>query len=285
MKKKIALFTVLIALCSIVLSSYHAGTASSGFNCTGAQASSTSCSGSVGCHGDGNRNTVHIRVDSTGSVPVGGYVPGMTYTVTVSGTSPLPMPVFGFQFTAVKGTGASQSLAGTYAGFPTNVTSNPYSGLLFVEQTAAINAVTPGIYQESFKWVAPSAGAGIITMYLTLLSANANTYADTGDVSGNVDITLMERYTSAVAGIEQLPSVLFPNPCSNILNIQMPSNVQGDCVISVYGLDGRSMLEQHTAINNFNNILSLQASALDAGIYKVVVVKDGMRSISTFVKQ
>ena len=288
MKKKIAVFTFLIALCYIIFSSYSAGTAASGFNCSGAKASVTTCGGSGSlCHGSGGGTTTYIRVDSAGGVQVGSYVPGITYTVTVGGTNPLPLPKFGFQFTAVKGMGAAQTLAGTYAGFPLHVTANSYSGLLFVEQTAGIDAPTPGTYQEKFQWVAPSLpGSGIITMYLTLLAVNGNNFQDTNDVSGNVSITLLERTLGTVTPFANSVNIkAFPNPVTNNLNLSIDNAPAGTYSILAYDLNGKLVTSQAVAINNALQPVNINTTSWPPGIYKLIIEKDENRQQITIVKQ
>jgi hypothetical protein len=230
MTKKILLLSLITGLAYVMLTSYSTGV---GYNCTGAKGSVTTCGGSgSSCHGSSTRTTAAIRVDSTGNFWVGAYVPGMTYTVTVSGTNPYNLPVFGFQFTAVKGSGTAQTMAGTYAGFPVNVNANLFSGLLFVSHTQALNAPIPGTYQESFQWVAPPAGSGPVTMYLTLLAANGNNYQDTNDVSANIFTTLYEHAPSIVAQPAILNSIsLFPNPVTNILHVTTDvASTQAYCI-------------------------------------------------------
>jgi len=290
MKKKIVVFTLLIGLCYIVGSSFSGGAAASGFNCTGAKGSPTNCGGTTGCHNNGTNTStiVHIRVDSTGAIPVGGYVPGMSYTVTISATNPLPLSKFGFQFTAVQGTGAGQTYAGTYAGLPLNVASNYYSGLYIVEQTAAINAPVPGTYQEKFEWVAPPyAGTGIITMYLTLLAVNANTFADTADVSGNVNITLLEqKNTASVTSVNNDFSFsAFPNPVNNTLTLRAENARQGNYSLRVFNVSGQFIAEQSASFTSSLAPVHINTTNWLPGIYKIVLEKDGSYKELTVVKQ
>ena len=98
MKKQILLFTLTAGMVSAVLMSSSGGAANGGLgNRTGAKGSTANCSGS-GCHGAASTaTTATIRVDSAGGVEVTKYVPGMTYTVTVTGAH-ASNNRFGFQF-------------------------------------------------------------------------------------------------------------------------------------------------------------------------------------------
>ena len=289
MKKRIAVFTAIIGLCYIILSGYSGGAAFNSQNCTGSKVSVTSCSGSTGtgCHGTGSGTTCYIRVDSEGGVQVGNYVPGMTYTVTVAGANPLNLPKFGFQFTTVKGSGAGETMAGTYAGFPINVTSNIFNGLRFVEQTQGIDAPVPGVYKQSFQWVAPALpGSGIIKMYLTLLAVNGNNFQDAGDVSSNVSITLLERALgSPLTTLANTSITAFPNPVGNMLHLQVADAQPGMYHVYIYDINGRQVAANSALLSGSLESISFSTADWQPGMYTALIEHDGAARQLSLVKQ
>ena len=274
MKKRIAISTAVIGLCYVVFSSFSIG---AGQNCTGAKGAVTNCSGGA-CHGYKTGSSAYINVTSSGGGHAGSYTPGATYTITIGAAGTASLPKFGFQFTAVKGSGTAQTPAGDYTAFPINVTSNFYSGLRFVEHTAGINAASPGVYEQSFQWVAPASGTGLVTMYLTLLAVNGNNAGDTFDVSNNVSITLPESGGTAVSQTvnEHIHFTAYPNPVNNVLHISIDGGEPGSYTISVYDLNGRLMARQNADINNALSPQSVNTAAWPQGMYNVVVEKDGV---------
>ena len=191
------LFTAVAGIGYLTFSSYSGGPAFNSRNCTGAKSSTTTCGGG-GCHGGTSTNTtVAIAVDSTGNVPVINYVPGMTYTIKITGTNSSNLSKFGFQYVAVSGTGSSQLQAGTYSNLPSGVFSDPLNSLNFVEHGQTLTTATAGSYNLTFNWTAPAAGTGTVTMYCTLNAVDGNGQANSADKSNNTSISLNEIVTSS----------------------------------------------------------------------------------------
>jgi hypothetical protein len=93
MKKQVLIITVCAGLGALMFSSYGAGPASNGYDCTGAETAGslgnfTGCSSGGGCHKNSVTTTVGValELDSAG-VPVTRYKAGMTYTVKLTGTN------------------------------------------------------------------------------------------------------------------------------------------------------------------------------------------------------
>lgn len=281
MKKRIILFTALIGFIYVIVSSYAAGV---GINCTGANGSQTNCSG-PSCHGTKSGTDVYISVKDGSGHAVGSYTAGQTYTIYIGGTNGLSKPVYGFQFTAVKGFGTSQNSAGNYAAFPPYVTSNIYGGLRIVEQTQAIVTPTPGTYANTLHWVAPTAGSGIVSMYLTLLAADGFPIADSNDISGHVSITLSENLTTAVQSVNTtLHFTAYPNPVNNALHLNMSDCEPGIYTISVFDLNGKMISGQTININGALAQQTINTVNWPAGIYQVVAEKDGVYQRIVVVK-
>ena len=290
MKKQIVVFTAFAAIIYVSLSSYKSGPGLNGENRSGAQNSTTTCGGG-GCHGGTSANTsVTITVDSTGAVPVTSYVPGMTYTIVVNGSNTSSLPNFGFQFTAVKGTAAAQTNAGTFgATLPTGVrhTTAAQSGTLdFIENKQSIVAATAGTYTASFTWTAPAAGTGNVTMYCTLNAVDGNGSENATDKSNNTSKVLTEQVPTSAASIDKTIAVkAYPNPTVNTLNIAISNVAQGTYHLSVVDLNGRKVESRMININSDNYALALNTSTWAKGSYFVHITNGtGMRVIPV-VKQ
>ena len=291
MKKRILLCTIVAGFAYLTLSSHSGGLAFvGGLDRSGAQGTTTSC-GTVGagCHGGtGSATTVTITVDSAStSVPVTHYVPGFTYTIKIHGTNSSSNPKFGFQFTSVKGTGVSQTQAGTCSGFPAQVAITPLSGLSIVEQTAAITATTAGVYDESFTWIAPSTGAGNITLYCTLNAVNGNALADGGDICNNTSVVLAQEADLSVAsGISNATEIkAFPNPATDNLNLQFANAVAGNYAVLVYDLNGKCIASSSVEVSATSQTANVNTAGWMPGFYQLVVAKDGNNRVIPVVKQ
>ena len=181
MKKKILLFTLCGSIAVIGFSSYHAGAARNGYDCTGAEsagtgsfANPTGCYAGGGCHSSAATSTISVAIemDSTGGVPTTMYKPGNTYTVKITGTATSgSFPKYGFQLNALKGTASTTSNAdaGTWTttGLPTNTqctAPGSYTQLTVMEQSTAI-ALSGSSFTQTFTWTAPAAGTGTISFW------------------------------------------------------------------------------------------------------------------------
>jgi hypothetical protein len=71
---------------------------------------------------------------------------------------------------------------------------------------------------------------------------------------------------------------LYPNPTSNVLNIESLGNIQ---TISVYNVLGQEVINK--ALNSTST--ALDVSSLNSGIYVVKTVVDGVTSSTKFIKQ
>lgn len=269
-----------------ILTSESSGPALSGNIRCGAKGNPNNCGG-VGCHGgNGAGTTVHLTVDSVGGHPITSYAPGQTYSVTVSGNN-ASLTFFGFQFAAVKGSGASQTQAGTFSALPSQVGNHLFSGINFIEQTSAISAPS-GTYTKTFSWTAPAAGTGNVTMYLTLNAVNGNGSADNGDISNAITPMVLTEQVSHVA-LQSMPGSVsirvYPNPAADILNVQSDNAANGNYSIQVFDITGRSFASQLVDVTSSSLNTTINTSTLATGRYFVVIEKDNARQVIPVVKQ
>jgi len=286
MKKRILLFTAIAGLGYVTLTSYDNGAANSGgLNRTGAKATLTTCGGS-GCHGTGTSTTVTITVDTaTTSTAVTQYTPGKLYTIKIHGTGTSAQPQYGFQFASVKGSGASQTQAGTASSLPTNVRTSSLSGLSIIEHSAPLVAATAGTYDVSFQWTAPVAGTGNVTMYCTLNAVNGDDVENSADISGNTSVVLSERVPLAVAAITNNISVTaYPNPMTNNLNLLMDHADAGTYKMQAFDMNGRIVATDNIVVNGANSTTHINTGAWAIGAYHISLQKDGFSKTVRVVK-
>ncbi len=305
MKKKALLLTASLGILTITLMSYERGAGVNGVDCTGAETGSMGAVGcsqtGSGCHATAATTglTVKVELDSAG-VAVKKYVPGMSYTVKITGTNTtgISLPKFGFQVAAIKGNaaGATPLNAGTFAstGLPTGVQYSPASATSLqcnlVEQSAAIAATTGTggagtTYVESFGWTAPATGTGTVTLWGVLNAVNADGSNDTGDHWNTAIDTISER----TLGVEVLTAansqlLAYPNPFNGNLNVTFSAALNGEYSVSVFDLNGRTVANQKVNFNG-SNICSFNSANWQSGLYIVRVSGNGFQQTARVIKQ
>jgi Secretion system C-terminal sorting domain len=301
MKKRILLVTAISGLIYLTISSYKAGPANNGYDCTGAETglgNPAGCSTGTGCHGTSATTgiTVAIELDSAG-IPTTHYKAGMTYTVKIKGTNTTAntLPKFGFQLGVIKGTTAATTPlnAGTWAttGLPTSTrysAASPGNYVLnIVEHSSAIVATTGtgatgSTYVESLSWTAPVSGTGPISIWGALNAVNANN-SESGDFWNTNHVTINEWVSTASVAtvVSGINLKAYPNPVANTLNLQIEN--AGSYSVQVFDVSGKSIANQHIELNGGQST-NINSSDWAPGMYFVVVEKDGARQVVPVVK-
>lgn len=286
MKKRILLFTAVAGLAYVALSSYSSGAAFNNQIRNGVNGSTTTCGG-AGCHATGGTTTNDsLRIDSAGGVAVSRYVAGMTYTVTVTGWTTGTQTSFGFQYSAVKGTSPGQTQAGTFAGLPSGVAKRTKSSIDYIEQNGTIIAGASS-FTKSFTWTAPAAGTGDVKMYLTVNAVNGDGNEGAGDISKNYQKTITELVTpnNSVAEIANAINVLaYPNPMSDMLNVQFNDMRSGTYTLSLYDMTGRVLSTKQVEVSGASRTATINTAGLAKGLYNAVVEGNGNRKVMSVVK-
>jgi Secretion system C-terminal sorting domain/Reeler domain len=291
MKKKILLFGLVAGIGSLTLSSYHAGPAANGYDCTGAESAGTgSYANPTGCttgHCHANSASsavsVSIELDSAG-VATTHYKGGMTYTVKVIGSTTGSNTKYGFQLNSLIGTTSTSSNmdAGTWAttGLPSGTHVTPpgsYTQLTCVEQSMALASST---LPQSFSWTAPAAGTGTISFWAAVNFVNGNGSADAGDIWNTVSSIISEWPASTgVAEVAGADLKVFPNPTVDVLNIAMTA---GNCTVNVFDLNGKVVASTNSTTNG--HTLAINTASWTPGVYQVVVANGADRKVVSVVK-
>ena len=305
MKKRILLFTLVAGLGSVVLSSYHGGAALSGYDCTGAesagtgmQANPTGCAASgSGCHSSSATTgiTVAIELDSAGT-PTTYWKAGHTYTVKITGTNTTgnALPKYGFQIAALKGTTslATEQNGGTLSAAPAGthiaaaVAPYTYVQLTIAEQSSAIT-LSGTSFTQTFTWTPPAAGTGSVSFWGAANFVNGNTIQDAGDLWNTTHITATEIVSNA--GVTNIGSELtikaFPNPVTTNFSLQLLNAEPGNYTLQIFNMNGSMVTSQPIEINNAIMAASINTNNWPAGLYNVVVEKDGNKKCLIVAKQ
>lgn len=229
-----------------------------GFN-AGAPGQS-SCTNS-GCHATFDVNS------GSGSVAIGFgdgtamYEAGETYSMSVT-IEQTGAARFGFQLCAVDGSGSG---VGSFTASGANTTTQSSGGIDFVNHQGAV--VVNDMHTYTFDWTAPSEDAGAVTFYVAGMAAN-NAVGNEGDrvYTTSSSVTFMET-VSDVTTIDGKTWGFYPNPATNMLTVELPTNSGTDSgtdsgTASVYSVDGK--LAQTWALQQGTNSLDL---SVNAGVY------------------
>lgn len=224
----------------------HSGSPADGKNCTA-------------CHS----GTAIAKTDIiTSDIPVDGYVPGSTYTITVTlnntGTTR-----FGFQLSPQNNAG---NMLGTWgaATAETQVISGKYA----THKQAGTNGTDSKVW--NLQWTAPSAGTGDVTFYgaFNITNADNNT---TGDKIWTSNMKVSEKGANALKEAGVLVMKAFVS--GSDLAIEWNELSSQSAKVSLMDMHGKTLatwkVEDRTS--NFKK----QLPALSAGVYVIQVDAEG----------
>ncbi len=234
----------LITIISLSLTTQFAMTQSGGpgGGHTGSPGDGNLTCNTVGCHTGSATTTIAGWI--TSNVPVSGYVPGQTYTITATATLASSVR-FGFQI-------SPQSSTGTYLGtlIVTDPTHTQIVSTKYIEHKSAGTVGTSGFHTWTFNWIAPSAGTGTVTFYGAFNCSNNN-----GGSSGDQIFT----------------SNLILNECS--ASTTVTANGPTDfCTGESVTLDAGSGFSTY---NWSNNATTQTIAVASSGTYSVTVTNSG----------
>ncbi len=243
MKKNSLLLVGLIPL-TLLFQSYgddskYGGGSPGGY--TGSPGDAKTC---VICHG-GTASNVSGWI--TSDIPAGGYVPGTTYTITVTITGSGKK---GFEVSPQTPSGA---LVGTLtAGSGTHLVN----GNKAVTQSSSSTA---NPYSKTFSWTAPAAGTGDVTFY--------------GAFTLNKPVTKLSTYvvsesTTSITELQDAGFVVYPNPVNDQFFLKTTSDLSGDLQFSLVDLSGKRVSIDGKSGNPADQLYQFQRPArINPGVY------------------
>ena len=213
------------------------------------------------------------------NVPVAGYIPGTTYTITAKAVY-IGRNKFGFEI-------SPQNVSGTILGTLSNISgrTQTYSG--YIEHTSSSNSGTDSCVW-TFKWKAPSPGVGNVTFYGAFNCAN-NDGSTYGDYIYTSTLVIPQNTTAGIGELanQEVSVNVFPNPattqCSADYTLPQAANVE----INLYSLDGKKVANLLPAAEQSQgeHRQLFQLPGLSSGIYLMQLINNGNSTFKKLVIQ
>jgi hypothetical protein len=195
----------------------------------------------------------------TANIPVQGYIPGQTYTITV-GTEQAGINKWGFQASPQN---VSGNLLGTLVNTDNIRTQLTGSGK-YITHRAAGNSGS-GSNSWSFDWIAPVAGTGEVTIYTSVNAANG-TGSTAGDLIFTDALTIQEDESASVGSdFSTLAFSVYPNPAEG--NTLFINGVKSNSPYQLMDMSGRVILSG--VFEYTNNVNTIDLTGLMKGVYLV----------------
>jgi hypothetical protein len=176
---------------------------------TGSPADNKTCA-QFGCH-PGTATAIIGAI--TSDVPVSGYVPGTTYTITASVTDPT-ISEFGFEISPQDLTG---TVMGTLALADPSRTKFTGPNNKYITHTTAGTSAPSHSNSWTINWTAPAAGTGDVTFYGAFNFSN-NNQTQTGDVIHTSTLVIPEEIESGVNDVANGSSLnIYPSPVVDLM--------------------------------------------------------------------
>jgi len=283
MKSKITLSLISTIIVSVLLQTsgneVQSNTSGAPAGRTGSPSDGLTCATS-NCHNTTASISLVQIINS--NVPISGYIPGQTYTLTATMTQ-TGISKFGFQI-------SPQDLNGNKVGniIVTNTTNTKIVSTKYITHTSAGSTGT-GTNTWSFNWQAPSIGSGDVVFYGAFNFAN-NNGTSSGDIIRTNTLTISEDLaTAGIFGIagDQLSTILFPNPLTEQATLRVQLQEQENVNVQIYSLSGQSVSESMLFIGTpgLNEFSIQMPNGLPSGAYKIMVSAGTSRSMKTFLKK
>lgn len=200
----------------------------------------------------------------TTNIPAEGYDVDTDYTITLTATS--SAPGHGFQLTAER-----LSDNGKIGNFTAG------SGSVTHDSGARISHSNRNNDTWTFTWRSPSTLQGQVRFYASVNAVNNN-----GSNGGDQVVTTSSNVLDALSTSDAklLAFEMFPNPATDILNIQLPTGTT-EAQVGVFDYTGRQVNSKKVTINDNQ----LDVTSLATGMYIIRVSADDKLGAQRFVKR
>lgn len=219
------------------------------------------------CHPPGPATVISGWITST--IPLEGYTPGTTYTITLS-TPDANTSKMGFQITA-ETPGAKVG-----AWIITNTSRTQLKGPSAVSHTAVGTDPIGTPNSWTMDWVAPVAGTGTLNFFAAVNASNASG-TSIGDVIYKTQLTVNESNVGIAEHFEPSVGDVYPNPANGMINLDVPLHAQ----VQVFDNMGRMVMTATAETQR----LTLDISTLEKGIYYVNISLEGQYATRNFIKR
>ncbi len=232
-------------------------------NSTGITGRSSVGCGDAGCHGT---QSAAASILLNPNLPVGGWVPGTTYHVTLSVTNAAETKA-GFDLTVNVGTISNGSTGTMVMGTEIHHTTP--------------QVLTSGTATWTFDWTAPSSRATPLTMNVACNTVNGNGAADANDHWNTSTITKAAATGSSIATFNEGGYSIYPNPAKDQLMLTVKDGK--DVVISAASMNGSfiALNAEKVATDKYR----INTANLASGAYVLMLRTEGKTFATRFVKQ
>ncbi|MDF2436379.1 MAG: hypothetical protein K0Q95_755 [Bacteroidota bacterium] len=211
----------------------------------------------------------------TSNIPVSGYTPGQTYTITASITQ-AGKTKFGFQV-------SPQNVAGTKLGtlLVTNTTLTQLVGTggKYITHKTAGTSFPSGTATWSFDWTAPVAGTGNVTFYGAFNITNSSN-TNSGDIIKLSTLQVTENVSTAIAERDKFDFNVYPNPVTDRVYISAGDLNANSAAISIINIQGQAV----KTISDFVPGTYINVEELAKGYYIIKIETESGSSFKKIVK-
>jgi len=188
------------------------------------------------CHAHVGQAVEKMNFIST-NIPVCGFIPDDTYTITVTVSSP-GTNTFGFICSAHNESGTT---LGTHIITDSGSTKIIGSSTKYVTHRSQSTQGTNNTLSWSFNWKAPQ-NTDEVTFYAACTAGPAS--ADSTFVTS---LTVYSAFTS-VESYKNTEFSVFPNPAKDLIYVRLPHKPEKECFYSIFSIHGK--LIEHSLMNN-----------------------------------
>lgn len=215
----------------------------------------------VSCHSSDQEMSVELELEALYfGQTITSYAPDQEYSIHLTVHTLEGDPVrYGYQLIALED---STGTAADEWSNPSNNTRIAYASSTDRRYAEHLIPSVDSVF--TVNWTAPPAGSGPVTFYA---SGNGVNYSVTtaGDAADNVQLTLQEGDPVSVSVFHELEElVLYPNPISDLINIECMSCLEGDIAIDLLNAQGKKVIETKEIINTK---FSIPVPDIEMGMY------------------
>ena len=268
MKKKFTLVLSALLMAGLVYDynyrMVHSNSAGGPAGHTGSPGDGQSCA-RIGCHAGPSQTNEVVELSS--NIPVGGYVGGTTYDMTLTMTNSGGTK-FGFQLSPqdAQGNGLGTLISGTGS----QIVGSDYLTHSFSGTTAS-----GGTRSWDFQWTAPTSGSGDVTVYVAANFTNSNG-STSGDVVVPTSFTISEASGVGISEAELAALSVYPNPVIDEINIAA-KDVDEEIMITLFNVEGKKVIEQSFEPGDIT--IDVASKSLNSGIYFLQMEADGNTTV------
>ena len=218
------------------------------------------------CHTNGPSQT-NETVTLTSDIPASGYVPGTTYTLTLTAAN--GGSKFGFQISPQN---ASGTLLGTLIASNSSETQLVGSNKYLTHKLAGTSG--SGTKSWEFQWTAPASGTGEVTFYHAVnFASNSNAQFEDVIVSGS---TAFQEASVGISEAELRSLAVYPNPVIDEIHVAA-LDVDEEIMITLFNIEGKKVLEEKHDGGNIT--IDVRSRSLNSGMYFLQLEVDGKSTV------